>query len=381
MTNANIISERLKNPPLSHEPVKKCAIPLLHLPRRGGEKRGGTQSHQFFHTFPFKKERIFRSQARSITPLWKSVLRGYSRGGVREDLSSRCNHRFAPRGRMPIGLSVVVSWVKNVSLTLALIVAQPGVALPHDNTRPAALRDVAFDQKLNQQVPLDLEFRDESGKNVQLANYFNGKPVILTFVYFKCRDLCPLLMDGLVRSLRALSFSAGNEFNLLTVSFDAHDTPALAAAKKNDFIRQYSRTGAAAGWHFLTGDGASIQKLADSVGFHYTYDEHTGEFAHATGIVLLTTGGKTSRYFYGIDFSPRDLRLGLIEAAAQKIGSPIDQLLLFCYHYDPVTGKYGPLITNVVRMAGLATALLLGGFIFVMLKRERSNAAPGERTA
>jgi protein SCO1/2 len=378
MTNANIISECLKNPALSHEPVKKCAIPLLHLPRRGGEKRGGRRSHQFFHTFPFKKEGIFRSQARSITPLWKSVLRGYSRGGSRGDSRLTVDHGITTRERM---LSVLVSWVKNFSLTLALIVARPGVALPHDNTRPAALRDVAFEQKLNQQVPLDLEFRDESGKHVQLANYFNGKPVILTFVYFKCRDLCPLLMDGLVRSLRALSFSAGNEFNLLTVSFDAHDTPALAAAKKNEFIRQYSRTGAAAGWHFLTGDGASIQKLADSVGFHYTYDEHTGEFAHATGIVLLTTGGKTSRYFYGIDFSPRDLRLGLIEAAAKKIGSPIDQLLLFCYHYDPVTGKYGLLITKVVRLAGLATALLLGGFIFLMLKRERSNAAPGGRTA
>jgi protein SCO1 len=296
-------------------------------------------------------------------------------------LRSMGDRRIATRWRMPSGLSVLLSWIKSLSLTLTLIVARPGVAMPHDNTRPTALRDVAFEQKLNQQVPLDLEFRDESGKNVQLADYFNGKPVILTFVYFKCQDLCPLLLDGVVRSLRALSFSAGNEFNLLTVSFDPHDTAALAAAKKNDFIRQYSRTGAAAGWHFLTGDEISIQKLADSVGFHYTYEESTGEFAHATGIVLLTTDGKTSRYFYGIDFSPRDLRLGLIEAAAKKIGSPIDQLLLFCYHYDPVTGKYGLLITNVVRLAGLATALLLGGFIFFMLRRERSNAAPGGRTA
>jgi len=279
------------------------------------------------------------------------------------------------------GFSILCASRQILSLTFALSMLFSTPSQAHDNQRPAALRDVAFEQKLNQQVPLDLRFRDESGTTVQLANYFNGRPVILSFVYFKCRDLCPLLLDGVVRSLRALSFNAGNEFNLLTVSFDAHDTPALAATKKNEFIQQYSRTGAAAGWHFLTGDDVSIQKLADSVGFHYTYEERTGEFAHATGIVLLTPDGKTSRYFYGIDFSPRDLRLGLIEAAAKKIGSPIDQLLLFCYHYDPVTGKYGLLIANVIRLAGLATALILGVFIFVMLRRERANAAPGGRTA
>ena len=271
-------------------------------------------------------------------------------------------------------------FIASISL-FALIVAWPYPTAAHDNTRPAALRDVAFDQKLDRQVPFDLEFRDESGKTVQLANYFNGKPVILTFVYFKCRDLCPLLLDGVVRALRPLTFSAGNEFNLLTVSFDAHDTPALAAAKKNDFVKQYARPGAAAGWHFLTGDETAIQKLTQSVGFHYTYDPRTGEFAHATGVILLTPKGKTSRYFFGIDFSPRDLRLGLIEAAAAEIGSPIDQLLLFCYHYDPVTGKYGLLITNVIRLAGLATVLIVAGFIFAMLRRERSNAAPGGRTA
>jgi protein SCO1/2 len=339
MTNANITSEHLKNPPLS----------------------------------PFQKGGMFRSQSGSITPLWKR--------GARGDLPSTGDHRVAMRVRTPIRLSVLLSWVKNLSITLALIAARPYPAIAHDNTRPAALRDVAFDQKLDQQVPLDLTFRDESGKTVQLANYFNGKPVILTFVYFKCRDLCPLLLDGVVRTLRPLSFSAGNQFNLLTVSFDAHDTPVMAAAKKNDFVKQYGRPGAAAGWHFLTGDETAIQKLARSVGFHYTYDAHTKEFAHAAGIILLTPEGKTSRYFYGIDFSPRDLRLGLIEAAAARIGSPIDQLLLFCYHYDPVTGKYGLLITNVIRLAGLATVLILGAFIFAMLRRDRSNPPQSRRTA
>ena len=337
MTTVNIASGHLKNPPLS----------------------------------PFQRGGPFRSQS-GITPLWKR--------GARGDFPSTGDRRVAMRGRTLIRLFVVLSWVKNLSITLALIAAWPHAATAHDNTRPPALRDVAFEQKLDAQIPLGLTFRDEDGNQIRLANYFNGKPVILTFVYFKCRDLCPLLLDGIVRSLKALSFSAGNEFNMLTVSFDARDTPALAAAKKKDFAGQYARPGAARGWHFLTGDPSEIQKLTQSVGFRYSYDPHTGEFGHATGIVLLTPAGKTSRYFYGIDFSPRDLRLGLIEAASNKIGSPIDQLLLFCYHYDPVTGKYGLLINNVIRFAGLATVLLLGVFIFAMVRRERHASQDG-RTA
>src|SRR5438445_615626 len=265
-------------------------------------------------------------------------------------------------------------WIFNLALPLVVILS--GGAWAHDSTRPPALRDVAFDQKLNQQVPLGLAFRDESGKTVQLADYIKQKPVILTFVYYKCRDLCPLLLDGVVRSLWALSFDAGNQFDLITLSIDAHDSPGLAAAKKKDIIDQYSRPGAATGWHFLTGDEAAIQKLTQSVGFHYTYDPHTGEFAHATGMVLLTPKGKTARYYYGIDFSPRDLRLGLIEAAAGKIGSPIDQLLLFCYHYDPVTGKYGLLITNVIRLAGAATMVMFvwGAKLFFVTYHPPSNS-------
>ena len=252
-----------------------------------------------------------------------------------------------------------------------------GVANAHDNTRPPALRDVAFDQKLDEQIPLNLTFRNEAGKTVQLSEYFGKKPIVLNFVYFKCRDLCPLLLDGIVRVMRALSFEVGNEFDVLTVSFDPHDGPALAAAKKQDLLQRYGRPRAAAGWHFLTGDEAAIERLTRAVGFRYHYDAQTGEFGHATGIVLLTPQGKTSRYYYGIEFSPRDLRLGLIEAAAEKIGSPIDQLLLFCYHYDPVTGKYGLLITNVIKLAGGVTVLLLGGFVFAMLRRERSHASSG----
>jgi protein SCO1/2 len=257
-------------------------------------------------------------------------------------------------------------------LAMAAIVMTAAAAAAHDDTRPAALRDVEFEQKLNQQVPLDLHFRDEAGNEVQLARYFNQKPIILNFVYFKCRDLCPLLLDGIVRSLRAISFEIGNQFEVLTVSFDPHDNPPLAAAKKADLVAAYSRPGAARGWHFLTGDEASIAKLTQAVGFRYRYDARTGEFGHATGVVVLTPQGRTSRYFYGIDFSPRDLRLGLIEAAADKIGSPIDQLLLFCFHYDPTAGKYTLLVNRVTQIAGGATVLALGAFITVMLLRERN---------
>ncbi len=255
------------------------------------------------------------------------------------------------------------------------------MANAHDDTRPAALRDVAFDQKLDGQIPLDLNFVDERGEAVRLVDYFGRKPVILNFVYYKCQDLCPLLLDGITRTMRALLFDVGKEFDVVTVSIDPSDSAALAAAKKKDFITRYGRSGAEAGWHFLSGDESAIHKLAEAAGFHYTYDPRTGEFAHATGIVLVTPKGKISRYYYGIDFSPRDLRLGLIEAASGKIGTPIDQLLLFCYHYDPVTGKYGLVITNVIQLAGAATVLILAGFIWLMLRRERAHGAANRRTA
>jgi protein SCO1/2 len=255
------------------------------------------------------------------------------------------------------------------------------VAHAHDESRPIPLRDVEFDQKLDSQIPLDLSFSDERGVPVQLRQYLGGKPIILNFVYYKCRDLCPLLLDGIVRALRAIRFDVGDEFEVLTVSIDPSDTAALAAAQKKDFIRRYGRVGSERGWHFLTGEESAIRKLAEAVGFHYSFDAKTGEFAHATGIVLLTPGGKASRYFYGIEFSPRDLRLGLVEAAEGKIGTPIDQLLLFCYHYDPVTGKYGLFVTNLVRVGGLITVITLGGFILWMLRRERANAGTAGRAA
>jgi len=278
---------------------------------------------------------------------------------------------------MTVSRGLTLFFVLTLSLWLSLV----SFARAHDASRPIPLRDVEFDQKLNSQIPLDLSFTDERGVPVQLRQYFGGKPIILNFVYYKCRDLCPLLLDGMVRTLRGVSFDIGTEFDVLTVSIDPHDNAALATAQKRDFLARYGRRGSERGWHFLTGEEAAIGKLAEAVGFHYSFDATTGEFAHATGIVLLTPTGKTSRYFYGIEFSPRDVRLGLVEAGEGKIGTPIDQLLLFCYHYDPVTGKYGPFVTNLVRLGGLITAVGLAGFILWMLRRERAQAAAARRAA
>ena len=267
------------------------------------------------------------------------------------------------------------------ALTLSLWVSVVSVAHAHDESRPIPLRDIEFDQKLDSQIPLELSFTDERGVPVQLRDYLRGKPILLNFAYYKCRDLCPLLLDGIVRALRPIRFDVGDDFEVLTVSIDPRDHAALAAAQKKDFLGRYGRAGSERGWHFLTGDEPAIRKLAEAVGFQYSFDPKTDEFAHATGIVLLTPAGKTSRYFYGIEFSPRDLRLGLVEAGEGKIGTPIDQLLLFCYHYDPVTGKYGPFVTNLVRLGGLTTVIALGAFILWMLRRERANAQAAGRPA
>jgi protein SCO1 len=256
-------------------------------------------------------------------------------------------------------------------LLWAILVGLGPVPARAHTTLPAIFKDVGFDQRLNEQVPLDLVFRDEAGQAVRLGDYLGGKPVILSLVYYNCTTLCPMILDGLVRSLNPVSFDIGKQFAVLTVSFDPRETPAQAAAKKAEYVRRYRRPGAADGWHFLTGEETAIRRLTQAVGFRYVYDAKTEQFAHAAGILILTPQGKVARYFYGFDFSPRDLRLGLIEAAANTIGTPIDQVLLYCYHYDPLTGQYGLIVMNVIRLAGLATVLGLGTFIVVMLRRER----------
>jgi len=267
------------------------------------------------------------------------------------------------------------------AVLLGLVGALPGLARAHNEDRPLALRDVTLDQKLGAQVPLGLRFSDEAGRTVSLSDYFGQRPVILTLVYLRCQDLCPLVLDGLMRTLRPLSFTVGKEFEVIIVSFDPQDTPALATARKNDLVKQYSRPQAAAGWHFLTGDKQSIEGLTRAVGFRANYESGKERYDHATGLIVLTPQGKIARYFYGIEFSPRDVRLGLIEAASEKIGSPIDQLLLFCYHYDPTTGRYGLWITRVIRLAGIVTVLALGAFIVVMLRREQKQNLAARESA
>ena len=252
---------------------------------------------------------------------------------------------------------------------LALIVTMPARAQtgPDDDL----LAQVRFDQRLNEQVPLDLVFRDEAGKSVRLADYLGTKPVILTLNYYTCPNLCSLVLNGLADTLRKVTFDVGKQFDIVTVSIDPRDTPATASAKKTTTIERYGRTGAADGWHFLSGEQAAIERLAQAVGLQYAYDAEKDQYAHAAGIVVLTPEGKISRYFYGIEFEPRDLRLGLVEASAGKIGSPVDQLLLRCYRYDPVTARYTVTVMTIVRIAGVATVLILSTFLLGTLRRER----------
>jgi protein SCO1/2 len=242
---------------------------------------------------------------------------------------------------------------------------------PEKDTNVSLTRDVSIEQKLNEQVPLDLTFRDESGQTVTLRQYFGKKPVLLTLVYYECPSLCGLVLQGLLKSLRVINYTPGEQFEIVTVSISPTETPELAAAKKANFLKEYGREEAAAGWHWLTGDEKNIRALADAVGFRYVYDPKTKQYAHAAGIMLLTPSGKISRYFYGIEYSPRDLRLGIIDASQGKVGSLVEKVILFCYQYDPTTGKYGLLVVRLIQLGGLVTLLILGGFIGTMFYRER----------
>ena len=248
------------------------------------------------------------------------------------------------------------------------------VQTPPD-TRPAILRNVAIEQHLDKPLPLDLPFRDEAGRNVRLRDYFGKRPVVLVLAYYNCPMLCTEVLNGLSSAMRVLTFDAGRDFEVVTVSFDPRDQPSDARAKKEPYIARYGRPGGAAGWHFLTGAPASIAELTQAVGFRYTWDEKIGQFAHASAIYVATPDGRLSRYFYGIEYAPRDLRLALVEASQGKIGNPVDQLLLYCYHYDPAAGRYGAVVMNLVRLAGVVVVLLLTTFLIVMLRRDRRRDA------
>ena len=236
---------------------------------------------------------------------------------------------------------------------------------------PPALRAVGFDQRVNEQVPLDLPFHDEAGREVRLGDYFRGKPVILVLAYYRCPMLCTEVLNGVAKAMLDMSIDAGKDYQVVTVSFDPRETPELAAAKKKTYLERYGRPGGEAGWHFLTGDEGPIKRLTDAVGFRYYYDEQNEQFAHASGIMVVTPTGKLFRYFFDIKYSPRDLQLGLVEASDGRVGSLVDQVLLYCFHYDPAVGKYGVAIMNLVRLGGVLTLLAIGGLIVVLVRRGR----------
>ncbi|HEV3146324.1 MAG TPA: SCO family protein [Gemmataceae bacterium] len=260
-------------------------------------------------------------------------------------------------------------------VTTGAALAQPGQPFiePPVGQLPA-LRNVGLDQRLNEQAPLDLAFHDEAGRSVTLGDCCAGKPVILVLVQYRCPMLCTEVLNGLVDALRRLSFEPGKQYQVVVVSFDAREIPDLAAEKKQSYLQSYGRPETAAGWHFLTGEQAAIDSLAQAVGFRYSYDPQTDKFAHASGIVVLTPQGRIARYFYGIHYSPRDLRLALVEASENKIASPVDHVLLFCFHYDPKAGKYSASALGAVRLGGILTIVSIGMFMLVAWRRNRTKA-------
>lgn len=249
-----------------------------------------------------------------------------------------------------------------------------------DNVRPAVLDDIGVDQKLNTQLPLDLIFHDEDGNPVRLGDLMQGRPAVLSLVYYGCPQLCGIVLDNMLRSFSAVPLLIGKDYDVITISFDPSETPALAADKKRRYIRRYAAGDRAAaessarnGWHFLTADKESIRRITEAVGFRYKYDAPSKQFFHPSGITILTPEGKIARYFFGIDYEPTDLRLSLLEASNNKIGTLTDHVMLYCFHYDEVTGRYGLAIMRFVRAAGVITIIGLVSGIVWMIRRERQT--------
>lgn len=267
-----------------------------------------------------------------------------------------------------------------VMLSSAALMAQaPGEMrksedLRQPNTRPSVLEKVGIDQRLGNQVPLEATFRDELGREVKLGQYFHKRPVLLALVYYDCPMLCTQVLNGLTSALGVLKFNAGQEFDVVAVSFDPRETPQLAGAKKQVYLNRYKRQGADQGIHFLTGSQESITALTEATGFRYAWDEKTSQFAHGSAVMLITPEGKLAQYYYGIEYSPKDMRLGIIEASNEKIGNVVDQVILYCYHYDPTTGKYGAVAMNLIRVGGVLTVLVLGTFMAVSFRRDARNS-------
>ena len=257
-----------------------------------------------------------------------------------------------------------------------------GTVNPPANLRPPGLKNVGIEQRLDEQIPRDLVFRDQTGKSVRLGDYFGSKPMILNLVYYKCPMLCSEVLSGLTSALKPMKLDVGKDFEVLTISFDPRETPQDATATGAQYLKRYGRPGAAQGWHFLTGPAESIDSLTKAAGFQYQYDKGSGQFAHSTAILVLTPEGRIAQYYYGVEFPSKDLRLALVQASQNKIGNVVDQILLYCYHYDPSAGKYNLMIFRVLRVGGVATMLLLGGLMFIMFRRDAAHhtfGAPGIR--
>lgn len=270
-----------------------------------------------------------------------------------------------------------------VIVTLALMVALMATTASAQLTKeppvkllPPNLSDVSIHQQLNHPIPLDAQFKDDTGKTIKLGDYFgHGRPVILNLVYYECPMLCGEALNGLTATLRMLKLNVGDDFDVVTLSFDTREGPELAHKKKQAYIERYGRPGAAQGWHFLTGDQQNVKAVADAVGFHYKWDEKSQQWAHATAIMIVTPDGRLAQYYYGVEYPPKDVRLGLVQASQNKIGNLVDEVLLYCYHYDPRTGRYGAVIMNIMRLAGVVTMTLLGGFLIVMFRKDRKGKA------
>jgi protein SCO1/2 len=260
-----------------------------------------------------------------------------------------------------------------LALAAWLVAAAAPAAVAQTAQEQAIIQSLDFEQKLDATVPLDATFTDEAGREVQLRQYFGKKPVVLTLVYYECPMLCTEVLNGLLQTMQEMQFTAGNEFDVVTVSIDPGETPALAAEKRDEYLRRYGRQVGPDSWHFLTGREEEIKRLADSVGYKYVYDSVTDQYAHPSGIVVLTPAGKVSHYFYGVQYAAKDVRLGLVEASANKIGSPVDKILLYCYHYDPLSGKYNVAVMNMIRVFGVGTVILMALGILYLLRREKAT--------
>jgi protein SCO1/2 len=283
------------------------------------------------------------------------------------------SHRFLNTTRRKRSAGIIAS---AIMLALTLSVA-PSRAASDEELSPmlmspdaVAIKEVQFKQRLDNQVDVNAKFTDSEGNVTTLAECMDGKPTVFVLAYYRCPRLCNMVLNGVAKVLQAIDFEAGQDFNIVVVSFDADDTVEIAADKKKSVVHAFNRNGDPTGWNFLIGDQATVHAAAESVGFQYVYDPKSGEYAHASGIVILTPEGRVSRYFYGIDYPTRDVRLGLVEASQGQIGSPVDELLLLCLHYDPTNGKYGLAVLNLVRAGGVMTLAVMFGFIGISIRKD-----------